>query len=156
MSMTGLEAFDTTLQKSNVWLKQIMESQCWEDRNRAYHALLAVLHTLRDRLTVEEAVHFGAELPMLIRGMYYEGWDPSNKPIRMDRETFLARVADYFRNDPDVDPAAITRSIFALLEERISEGEIEDVKGSLPADLRDLWPSERKKLGVEPEREVRA
>ncbi|HEY5940705.1 MAG TPA: non-homologous end-joining DNA ligase [Gemmatimonadales bacterium] len=33
--------------------------------------------TLRDRLTVEETAHPGAQLPMLIRGSYYAGWEPS-------------------------------------------------------------------------------
>jgi uncharacterized protein (DUF2267 family) len=33
-----------------------------------------MLHALRDRLPPEIAVHLSAQLPMLVRGIYYEGW----------------------------------------------------------------------------------
>lgn len=96
MSMTGLEAFDATIQKTNVWLKDIMDELDWDDRHRAYLALRSVLHSLRDRLTVEEATELGAQLPMLIRGSYFEGWKPAGKPIKYDREGFLAQVRGQF------------------------------------------------------------
>jgi uncharacterized protein (DUF2267 family) len=71
MSATGLEVFDTTVQKTMVWLKEIMEELHWEDRHRAYLALRGCLHQVRDRLQVEEVAHLGAQLPMLVRGIYY-------------------------------------------------------------------------------------
>jgi uncharacterized protein (DUF2267 family) len=82
MSTTGLEIFDTTLQKTHVWLNDVMHKLGWQDeRPRAYLALRTVLHALRDRLPVEEATHLGAQLPMLIRGFYYENY-PSISPSR--------------------------------------------------------------------------
>jgi uncharacterized protein (DUF2267 family) len=141
MSATGLEVFDTTLHKTNSWLKELMQELGWEDRHKAYLALRATLHALRDRLTVEEVAQLGAQLPMLIRGFYYEGWDPTGKPLRIkDKEDFLARIQQQFRGDGRVDAEAVARAVFAVLADRVTEGEIEDVKHILPMEIRELWP----------------
>jgi uncharacterized protein (DUF2267 family) len=141
MSMTGLEVFDTTVHKTNSWLKELMQEIHREDRRKAYLALRATLHALRDRLTVEEVAQLGAQLPMLIRGFYYEGWDPTRKPLKLrDREEFLGLVAAEFRTDDTLNPELIARAVFAVLADRITAGEIEDVKHVLPAEIRDLWP----------------
>jgi uncharacterized protein (DUF2267 family) len=140
MSATGLEVFDTTLQKTNIWLKDLMEVT-GGDRHKAYQALRAVLHALRDRLTVEEAAEFGAQLPMLIRGIYYEGWDPTGKPVKeRHREEFLARIQQHFKGNGEVNPEILAHAVFSLLAKRITGGEIEDVKHILPAEIRGLWP----------------
>ena len=70
MSTTGLEVFDTTLQKTHLWLKDIMQELHTDSRQQAYSVLRATLHTLRDRMTIEQAVKLGAQLPILLRGMY--------------------------------------------------------------------------------------
>lgn len=140
MSATGLEVFDSTIQKTNIWLKDLMELLgC--DRHKAYQALRAVLHALRDRLTVEEAAEFGAQLPMLIRGIYYEGWNPTGKPVKeRHREQFLARIQQQFKGDAETNPEILAQAVFLLLQKRITQGEIEDVKHILPLEIRDLWP----------------
>jgi uncharacterized protein (DUF2267 family) len=116
MSATGLKAFDSTLQLTHGWLNESSEELGWADRPRAYQALRVVLHTLRDRLTVEEVAALGAQLPMLVRGFYYEGWHPHGKPERgRKREEFLAEVGTAFRDDRDVDPEQVTRAVFQLL-----------------------------------------
>lgn len=78
-TMTGLEAFDATLHKTHVWLRDIMEDLRLADRQKAYLARRGALHGLRDRLTLEEAVHLGAQLPLLVRGIYFEGWRADRK-----------------------------------------------------------------------------
>lgn len=150
MSTTGLEVFDTTLQKTHVWLNDVMQELGWEDeRPRAYLALRTVLHALRDRLTVEEAMQLGAQLPMLIRGFYYEGWKLTDKPLKeRHKEEFLAHIKHAFRNDERMDPERIARGVFQVLARRISEGEIEDIKHLLPAELRELWSPETVKTWV--------
>ena len=141
MSATGLSVFDTTVQKTNRWLKDLMEVLGLEQKQKAYDALRAVLHALRDRLTVDEAAHLGAQLPMLVRGVYYEGWDPSCKPERVrHKEEFLARLQQQFKPDDCVDPEQVARGVFAVLERHLSEGEIEQVESVLPAELGELWP----------------
>jgi len=140
MSATGLDVFDTTLHKTNIWLHDLMQVLGWPDRHKAYLALRVTLHALRDRLTVEEVAQLGAQFPMLIRGFYYEGWDPTGKPLRVrHKEQFLARIKQQFRGDDRIDPERVARAVFTVLAKRVSEGEIEDVKHLLPAEIRALW-----------------
>ncbi len=136
MSTTGLEVFDSTIQKTNAWLKELMELlEC--DRREAYVALRATLHALRDRLTVEEVAQFAAQLPMLVRGFYYEGWDPTGKPVKERHiEEFLLRIEQKLRPH-ELDPEQVAPAVFRLLANRVSEGEIEDVEHLLPRDIRE-------------------
>ena len=83
---TGLDVFDTTVQESNLWLKDVMERIGTDDRHRAYSTLRAVLHALRDRLGPANASHLGAQLPMLLRGLYYEGWHMTGTPSKERHE----------------------------------------------------------------------
>ncbi len=141
MSPTGLDTFDTTVHKTNAWLNELRQELSWDDRHAVYLALRAILHALRDRITVEEVAQLGAQLPMLVRGFYYEGWDPTGKPVRVRRkETFLLGIAQQFPSADLIDPEKTARSVFRVLARRVSEGEIEDVKHVMPAGIRDLWP----------------
>jgi uncharacterized protein (DUF2267 family) len=141
MSATGLEVFDRTIHKTNIWLKDLMEILGCTDRQEAYAALRATLHALRDRLTIEETAQLAAQLPMLIRGFYYEGWDPTGKPLKdRHRDEFLARIQRELERY-EIEPEQVARAVFQVVANRISEGEIEDVEHVLPREIRDLWPS---------------
>src|SRR5205823_6148367 len=132
----GLDVFDTTVQKTNVWLNELMQITGWGDRHTAYRALRATLHALRDRLTVDEVAQLSAQLPMLIRGLYYEGWDPSIWPLKERHfEQFLARIEQELRGDEDLDPEQVARSVFDVMQRRVTEGEIEDVRHVLPTKI---------------------
>jgi uncharacterized protein (DUF2267 family) len=141
MSQTSLTPFESTIQTTNIWFNDILERLGWgQDHHRAYHALRAVLHALRDRLPVEQSAALAAQLPMLVRGFYYEGWHPHGKPVKeRHKEEFLAHIAAAFRDDPDVDPEQVTRAVFQVLSKHVSSGEIESVKRSLPTEVRSLW-----------------
>ncbi len=140
MSDTGISAFDRTLHTTNVWLNDLMGQMGWQDKHRAYHALRAVLHALRDRLPVDHTSALGAQLPMLIRGFYYEGWHPHDKPIKeRKKEEFLAHVAAAFTNDPQVNPEEVARAVFAVLAKHVTVGELQQVKITLPSEIRSLW-----------------
>jgi uncharacterized protein (DUF2267 family) len=143
MSATGLEVFDQTLQKTNIWLKEIMDD-VGPDRQRAYHALRAVLHTLRDRLTVEEAAHLSAQLPLLIRGIYFEGWHPAHKPTKeRAKEEFLEKVAARLQGVEPMNPETATRSVLEVVQRNVDPAEVEHVKHMLPRSLQALWPDQR-------------
>jgi uncharacterized protein (DUF2267 family) len=140
MSWTGLDAFDTAIQKADKWLKEIMLELNTDNKHRAYAGMRAVLHALRDRLIIDEAVDLGAQLPLLIRGVYYDEWDPSRNPIK-DRhlDDFLARVQTHFRNDSTQDIEQTVRAVFKVIRSKVTDGEIKDVKGMMPEELRTLW-----------------
>src|SRR5262249_21226268 len=119
----------------------LMEEMGWEDRHRAYAALRAVLQALRDHLSVDDAAALGAQLPMLVRGIYYEGWHPAHKPIHeRGMAGFLDHVAAAFRGAPLRDPGEVARAVIALLARHVSRGEVAGIKHVLPAELRHLWP----------------
>ena len=106
-----------------------------------YLALLATLHALRDCLARDEAVYIGAQLPTLLRGLYYEGWHPTARPATKSRNAFLERIHDGVHRDPGVDAEQVARAVFALLATRLPAAEIEDAKAATPSVLHNLWPS---------------
>lgn len=141
MATSMQHLFDATWQKSHQWLKELEEIGHFQTEEQAYSACRAVLHALRDRLTVEEAAHLAAELPMLIRGFYYEGWKPSAVPVAVrDRDAFIQGVREELRGNVAFDPEEAVRAVFDLLQRKISAGEIRDVKQMLPEPIRNLWP----------------
>ena len=140
---TGLDVFDTTIQKTNLWLKDLMSELGWEDRHQAYEGLRVTLQTLRDHLTLEEAAQLGAQLPLLLRGTFYERWNPTGRPTKERHlEAFLAPIRAHFRNDPRVDGEEVARAVFRVLANYISAGEIEDIRHALPRQLNTLWPTD--------------
>ena len=141
MSLTGLSEFDHAIHTTNAWVKELAESMEWyDDHHRAFQGLRAVLHALRDRLSIQEAADLAAQLPMVVRGMYYEGWHPDGKPLRERKlEQFLAHIAAALPNPDDTDIPLLAREVFRLLARHVSPGEIEDVKANLPKELRSLW-----------------
>ena len=95
---------------------------------------------MRDRLTVQEVAQLGAQLPMLIRGFYYEGWVPSETPMKVRHtDQFLALIERQFSDD-EIGTDLVARGVFAVLSRRIADGEIEDVRRVLPAEIRALLP----------------
>lgn len=143
MSSTGIEVFDTTLQKTNEWLQEIMQELRTETRQEAYLVLRATLQTLRDRLPLEETAHLGAQLPMLIRGIYYEGWRPSFEVCKLHRDEFFECVLAHFTRTAleDSDPEPAIRAVFHTLSRNIASGEVRKIIHVLPSDLKDLWES---------------
>jgi uncharacterized protein (DUF2267 family) len=141
MAQSGLPALDRSLQKTHEWLKELMGELGYEDRRWAWSGLRAVLHALRNRLTTDEAVQLGAQLPLVIRGLYFEGWDSSQNPTR-DRslKDFLQHIGEDLYRMPEIEPEPLTRAVFRLLASRITAGELSDVTHILPPPIRNLWP----------------
>ena len=136
-----LDGLDSTIHKTHQWLNDIMAALGVHDAHLAYGGLRAVLHALRDRLTLEETVQLGAQLPMLIRGLYYEGWSPRREPRKTHKAEFLEVIRKQFPACTDrMHPEVLARAVLTVLARHISAGEVDDVKAILPSDLKDLWP----------------
>lgn len=128
-----------SIEKTHIWLKELEEELGIEDRHYAYRALRAVLHALRDRLTVDVAAKLAAQLPTLIRGIYYEDWDPSRTPLPIhDVDAFLDHVAAEGRMAGETEASLAVTAVSRVLREHVTPGEIDDVLAVLPGRLRVL------------------
>ena len=138
--MTSLSVFDKTQQKTMRWIQDLAHRMGSTDMERSYHILRSVLHALRDRLPVDDAVHLAAQMPMLIRGFYFEGWHPANKPDHYrHKQEFLQRIA---HDVPDLDPAQRERAasaVFELLNQELTGKGADQARHAMPEEIRDLW-----------------
>ncbi|HEX6509337.1 MAG TPA: DUF2267 domain-containing protein [Chloroflexota bacterium] len=133
-----VEAFDTTVQKTYEWLHELDEEMGTENVRRAYEMMRAYLHALRDRLPIQEAAQLAAQMPMLLRGVYYEGWRPSHKPDKMHADEFLEYVAREGLLDGPEEAEVAVRASTAVLLRHVSAGEMVDVLSTLPEDIRQI------------------
>lgn len=141
MSSKGLEVIDHSSQLAHEWVNELTERLGWSRHRDALRLLRVTLAGIRDHIGHDELVQFGAQLPLLIRGMYYEGWKHSATPRRGTGQFFetledaMSKVTDY-RGPSDVS------QVFRLLDNHLSKGELDDVRSGLPRDIRELWPVE--------------
>jgi uncharacterized protein (DUF2267 family) len=143
-----MRIFDKTNEKSTEWVKEMMTHLDLADPEAGLHALRAGLHALRDRLTVAEAADLAAQLPMTIRGLFFENWQPAGKPLRIRHPNeFLALVIANYQPRTDAYADDIISATFKVLKRHVSEGEITDVVMSLPAPLLDLVGAHREADG---------
>jgi uncharacterized protein (DUF2267 family) len=140
-TMPSLEELSFAVNATEEWIDDLSRRLGWSDRERVYLVLLASLHALRDAVARDEAVYIGAQLPPLLRGLYYEGWHPSTRPAIRSRAAFLERIHDGVHRDAGVDAEKVARAVFALLAARLPAAEVEDAKASTPKQLHNLWPS---------------
>ena len=140
MSATGLDVFDKSLQTTNVWLKEICED-LGPDRQLAWHVLGSTLRALRDRLQPDLAAHLAAELPLVVRGAYYDRYRPAEQPrITRSREEFVKSIEADLQNIRPVNPDQAATCVFSVLNRHIPKGQIDKVRQALPESVRQLWP----------------
>ncbi len=139
--MLEIQELSTAVKAVDDWIDDLKRRLNWHDRERVYRALLAALHALRDWLGRNEAVYVGAQLPPLLRGLYYEGWHPGARGPARSRAAFLERVHDGVHRDPGIDAEEVARAVFAMLAARLPAAEVEGAKAATPRFLHNLWPS---------------
>ncbi|WP_262030152.1 DUF2267 domain-containing protein [Microvirga sp. Mcv34] len=155
MSATGLDVFDKTLQTTHTWLAELMQDEAvGSDRQLAWHVLGVVLRAVRDRIPLELAVHLGSELPLLVRGLYYDQW---HAPGRMDEkprslDEFLEPIGERLGQIRSMDTRAVTGAVFTVLARHVDAGQAEKVRHALPGEVQTLWPAAATWVEVERDR----
>ena len=139
--MTKAAVLDTSLQRTHEWLNDVGRELGFDNERAAYAALRATLHAVRDRLPVELVAHLGAELPMLIRGIYYEGWHPSAVRLKAAHgEDFLESMRRELSGHDELQQVAkVARNVLHVLDQRVERGQIDRVVAALPEPVRRLW-----------------
>jgi uncharacterized protein (DUF2267 family) len=139
--MTGVHVFDTFVEDGNIWLKAVMQRLKTDNATAAHAALRAALHALRDRIPPENAVNFGAQLPTLIRGIFFENWHIAGTPTK-ERHVgpFLAHLKEGMPKGLDISAEDAARAVFGVICDQVDQGEVIKVLNLMPRELRDLWP----------------
>ncbi|NIC04932.1 DUF2267 domain-containing protein [Billgrantia bachuensis] len=139
MSDTGLDVFDKTLQKTHIWLDELMEERPGTSRQAAWHTLSATLRTLRDKLPADLAAHFAAQLPLLLRGAFYEQYDPSRQPLPLrSQEDFLHQVQSTPGMTEQVNAEAVT-AVLRVVSRQVDPGLTDKLRQALSGETRSLW-----------------
>jgi len=140
MTATTIHSFAHAAEQAQRWVNELCADLGWSDR-RAYRLLRSVLHTLRDWLQPDEMADLAAQLPLLVRGVYFEGWSPTGaSTAERSKADFIARIDAAFTDDPISDTEAAIAAVFRLLDRHVSTGEIDQVRSSMRKSLRKLWP----------------
>ena len=140
MSMTGLPVFDETVHATNTWLHEITSRCDLKDRQQGYRLMRVCLHTIRDAISVNASANLTAQLPMLMRGIYYEGWEPASLPKRVKSvDEFLSDIDEAFSQEPDFDSAEAFLEFISVMAMHISEGEMDHLRKMMPDEIKPLW-----------------
>ncbi|MGQ9427557.1 DUF2267 domain-containing protein [Gilvimarinus sp. F26214L] len=133
---------DRNVEMANVWLAEISDQLDHVDREAAWAAMNAVLRTVRDRVPVDEAADFAAQLPTLIRGAYYEGWRPSEAPHRWrHKQDYLGAIREKLPGRDNLDPEQAARAVLKVAARHMNPEELEKIKAIHPKEVWDLWPT---------------
>lgn len=136
-----IHVFERTTHEAHEWVNELAGRTGWTNEREVLRLLRTVLAKIRDHLPVNEMAQFSAQLPILLRGMFFEGWQAKLTPIHERHVAdFVADVEDAIGNVIDYQGVTDIKAVFNVVNARISRGEVNDVRSCLPQELRDLWP----------------
>ena len=96
---------------------------------------------LRDRLRVDDAVNLAGQLPILLKGYYYDGWVPSDNPTKeRSVEDFIDKVQENLVDlRHDMEAEKVTAVVMNVFSRHVSEGTVDSLKRLLPQGFDELW-----------------
>ncbi|MEI9412239.1 DUF2267 domain-containing protein [Mesorhizobium salmacidum] len=134
--------FNHAAQQAQQWVNELAKDLGWSEPS-AYRLMRSVLRTLRDWLSPAETADLSAQLPVLVRGVYFDGWKPSPEPAcERKKRDFITSVRASFGYDDEIDFDIAINAVFTLLERHISHREIVQIRSSMKKSLRELWPAD--------------
>jgi uncharacterized protein (DUF2267 family) len=112
-------------------------------RDKAGRILRSVLHALRRHLSIDESFQLLSQLPMALKGVYVDQWNPSKSWPRIHTiEEFLDEIraedkemAGYDFGNNEKAKKAVS-AVFRTLTYYLSEGEFDDFIAMLPKDIQ--------------------
>lgn len=140
MTAQGLEVIDHSVHLTHEWINELAERLSWTSKRSALRLRRVTLHRIRDHLLADEMAQLSAQLPIMIRGFFFEDWIPKRTPIKERKAAdFVAFISEQMGDAMEFRGSADIQCVFKLLNARISRGEIEDIRACLPMELRDFW-----------------
>lgn len=139
----GTHLFDTMVADADSWLGDIERELGDPNPRHAYQALRGTLFALRDRLPVAEGAHLSAQLPTLVRGVYYDGFRLDRRDTPTNRREFLERIRRDAPVPDGTDPEQALRAVLRVMDRRLDPHELAKVRDRMPRDIRRIWQGER-------------
>jgi uncharacterized protein (DUF2267 family) len=129
MSAQGLEVIDHTVHLTHEWINELADRLDWTSSRDVLRLMRTTLHAVRNHLRVDESAQFSAQLPLLIRGMYFEGWVPKTTPIKERHiKEFVSGIEEVVSEVIDYRGAEDIQTVL-------------DIRANLPTEIRDFWPA---------------
>lgn len=130
--------FDKIYEEANCWMNDIADRMGHPDKQHAYHALRGVLFALRDRLPISEVFQLSSHLPTMIRGIFFEAYVPTGKPEKLNRDEFVACIAEELQKVNGGNPLDAIDAVVSAIDDRLGEEPMSHVLNVLPKDLQQL------------------
>ena len=142
--MAELPILENNIHQAMDWIYAIEEACHWNEENqkKAFAVLRAVLHELRNLLPLEQAAHLSAQLPLIIRGIFFENWHPHFVVIQeIKKEDFLTSITEALYPYQNIDAEGTVRSVLHVLGEKLPAGTLEDILKNMPKEIQELYAS---------------
>lgn len=138
--MGDIKAIQKTYDKVMDSVQKLMQLYDFRDENKAFVLLRATLKALRDRLTMEEAIQLGSQLPALLRGFYYEGWNFEMQSVSRSKAAFINDVRFHLNGHEDIKLQEAIPATMKVIMDMIDQGEAIEVLHQLPKEIQELCP----------------
>jgi uncharacterized protein (DUF2267 family) len=115
-----------------------------DDKDKAARILSSILHALREIISTEESLQLIAQFPMFLKAVYVNGWTNKKRRKVKNMVDFIDLIREFNGktsvNDLESDEVAevYIHDTFIMLRQYVSKGELDDLRSSLPKDLKNI------------------